>query len=79
MLSIPSATASVKLIEHKWPVTFSPALCASSIAAASSLVRIVVYALSHVAPSAAQYRTNRRACSAFRNRVMISRLSSPVM
>ena len=54
MLSIPSATASVKLIEHRCPVTLIPALWASSIAAARSSVLIVVYAFSQVAPSAAQ-------------------------
>ena len=54
MLSIPSATASVKLIEHRCPVTLIPCAWASSIAAVSSSVRMLVYAFSQVAPSAAQ-------------------------
>ena len=62
-LSIPSSTASLKLTEHRCPVTFIPRLCASSMAALSSARRMSVYALIHVAPSCAQYATKRRAAS----------------
>ena len=62
-LSIPSATASWKLTEHRCPVTRRPRRCASSIAAPSSALPIDVYAFTHVAPSSAQYSTKRRACS----------------
>ena len=53
----PSAAASAYVTEHRWPVTFSPRRCASSIAAPSSSRVICMYALNDVAPMSAQYAT----------------------
>ncbi len=52
--SMPISAASRKPIEHRWPVTFSPRLCASSTAAASSARVMSMYTLKLSAPSSAQ-------------------------
>ena len=51
---MPSSAASRKPIEHRWPVTFSPRLCASSMVAASSARVMSMYTLKLSAPSSAQ-------------------------
>ena len=49
-LSMPSAIASGYVIEQRCPVTLSPRLCASAIAAPSSARVMFLYALNDVAP-----------------------------
>jgi len=78
-LSMPSATASLKLTEHRWPVTLIPRLCASAMAAPSSARRMSAYALIQVAPSEAQYATNRLAASGELSTAMLPPPCGPVM
>ena len=61
---MPSAAASRKVTEQRWPVTLRPRLWASTIAAPSTTRETNMYALNEVAPLSAHSATSFRPSSA---------------